>query len=383
MTAPDVVIYVRHSAGCKYGADESAKRCDCRKWLRWTVKGKRHREPAGTRTWAAAELRKREIEDQLAGRSVAPASETSQPLQEAIDVFLTDKRVQGVSADPLAKYTRELGRLREFLEARRCYTVQGLTREALTLYCETWPRVYPSSQTRVIVRARLRSFLRYCYEAKWLERVPVVPKMTADEVPTMPLSGDEFARLLRAMDGLANPVRRARGRSLILLMRFSGLAIGDALRLKRSAIQRTNGVYRVVTNRQKTGTHVSVPIPPHVALEVLATPNDTWEVGRNRQICKGHPDYLFWDGTSKVIVRVFLRTMIDPAFAAAKIVQQGAMKSHRLRDTFAVDLLEKGVPMEEVSRLLGHTSIRTTERSYAKWSKGRQDRVDSLVSATW
>jgi site-specific recombinase XerD len=29
------------------------------------------------------------------------------------------------------------------------------------------------------------------------------------------------------------------------------------------------------------------------------------------------------------------------------------MFSHRLRDTFAVDLLEKGVPLEEVSKLLG------------------------------
>jgi integrase/recombinase XerD len=64
-------------------------------------------------------------------------------------------------------------------------------------------------------------------------------------------------------------------------------------------------------------------------------------------------------------------------------VSDGNMLSHRLRDTFAVDLLEKGVPMEEVSKLLGHTSIRTTEKSYAKWSKGRQDRVDALVTGTW
>ena len=59
------------------------------------------------------------------------------------------------------------------------------------------------------------------------------------------------------------------------------------------------------------------------------------------------------------------------------------MVSHRLRDTFAEDLLKKGVPMEEVSKLLGHESIRTTERSYAKWVKGRQDRLDSLVMGTW
>ena len=48
-----------------------------------------------------------------------------------------------------------------------------------------------------------------------------------------------------------------------------------------------------------------------------------------------------------------------------------------------MDLLEKGLPMEEVSKLLGHESIWTTERSYAKWSKGRQDRLDALVVGTW
>jgi site-specific recombinase XerD len=59
------------------------------------------------------------------------------------------------------------------------------------------------------------------------------------------------------------------------------------------------------------------------------------------------------------------------------------MMSHRLRDTFAVDLLEKGVPLEEVSKLLGHDSIKTTERHYAKWVKSRQDRLDSLVVEAW
>ena len=70
-------------------------------------------------------------------------------------------------------------------------------------------------------------------------------------------------------------------------------------------------------------------------------------------------------------------------FRDAKIRAGGSMMSHRLRDTFAVDLLEKGVPLEEVSKLLGHQSIKTTERHYAKWVKGRQDRLDMLVSATW
>jgi integrase/recombinase XerD len=53
------------------------------------------------------------------------------------------------------------------------------------------------------------------------------------------------------------------------------------------------------------------------------------------------------------------------------------------RDTFAVHLLSKGVPLEEVSKLLGHESIKTTEKYYAKWVPSRQDRLDNLVMATF
>jgi integrase len=196
-----------------------------------------------------------------------------------------------------------------------------------------------------------------------------LPKIAVDEAPTLPLSADEYAALLAAVTIFPDPVKQRRVRSLVLLMRWSGLAIRDSLTLPRREITERAGVYRVITNRQKTGTHVSVPIPAPVAVEVLATPN-------------ADPDYLFWDGESD-IVKTWTKYFVAPLFKAAKIARGGNMVSHRLRDTFAVDLLEKGVPLEEVSKLLGHKSIKTTERHYAKWVKGRQDRLDSLVIGTW
>src|SRR5690242_10782303 len=95
--------------------------------------------------------------------------------------------------------------------------------------------------------------------------------------------------------------------------------------------------------------------------------------------------YVFWSGKGEEesITKNWAKYYIAPCFRAAKISNDGHMMSHRLRDTFAVDLLEKGVPLEEVSKLLGHESIKTTEKHYAKWVKGRQDRLDSLVVATW
>jgi integrase len=43
-------------------------------------------------------------------------------------------------------------------------------------------------------------------------------------------------------------------------------------------------------------------------------------------------------------------------FKDAGITSEGNMLSHRLRDTFALDLLEKGVALEEVSKLLSGMS---------------------------
>ena len=43
-------------------------------------------------------------------------------------------------------------------------------------------------------------------------------------------------------------------------------------------------LYNVVTSRQKTGTHLSVPLPPDVAEEAKAVME-----------LNDHPDYIFWN----------------------------------------------------------------------------------------
>lgn len=395
MSTPLITIFVRHSADCRYRGDEFSKRCQCRKHFRWSQNGKQYRRKAGTRSWTEAEDAKRRLEDELAGRIPSKPSD-GKLFQDAIDVFLTDKRVQGITPGVIAKYTLQLGRLRDYCDGKGVRTVQGITRELLTGFCETWEEQYPSSITRAKNREKLRSFLRYCYEAQWLERVPAVPKFKMEEPETQPLKPGEYERLLAAIrsavsngdprrkternNGRRSPDQEERvytvARAFIQCMRWSGLAIRDAVTLPASALEydRENDLHRITTKRAKTGTPVSIPIPHAVAEELL----EARKLNDNQE-------YFFWSGKGnpQSATSNWGQRYIAPIFKAAGIVSDGNMLSHRLRDTFAVDLLEKGVPMEEVSRLLGHTSIRTTEKHYAKWSKGRQNRLDLLVRDTW
>ena len=154
-------------------------------------------------------------------------------------------------------------------------------------------------------------------------------------------------------------------------MRFTGLAIGDAVTLERDNMKwdAARQVWRVVTARAKTGVDVSVPIPPDVAQEMLAVLN-------------GNPTYFFWnraDGTRETAAKNW-SSELRPVFDAAGLPDG---HSHQLRDTAAVEWLKEGIPLEEVSKLLGNASIRTTEKHNAQWVKSRQDRLDDLVMATW
>src|SRR5215472_3736119 len=322
-TAPVITIFVRHSAHCKYAGDEFCRRCRCRKHFRWTQNGKQYRRKAGTRSWEEAEEQKKILQDQLAGRT--PRAETSgKLLTEAVDLFVQSKKNKNVTKKVLDKYTRELARLRTYCESRGVLTVQALTGELLTEYCGTWPELYPSTTTRSKVRERCRSFLRYCYQVRWLDRVLPLDSIQVDEPETMPLTEREYAKLLDSVYvAFENRQTQERVHALVQLMRWSGLAIRDALTLKRSGLIRDEqkNVYRVETARHKTGVNVSVPIPGHVAKELLTVLN-------------GNTEYIFWSGKGEAesATKNWAKYYIAPLFAAAKIECAGHMMSHRLRD---------------------------------------------------
>ena len=96
---------------------------------------------------------------------------------------------------------------------------------------------------------------------------------------------------------------------------------------------------------------------------------------------KMREQYFFWTGAGKLCTAVRMWDMrLKRIFDQTRVTKGHA---HRFLDTFAVELLLEGVPMERVSVLLGYQSIKITEKYCAPWVRARQDQLEADVSRVW
>ena len=176
--------------------------------------------------------------------------------------------------------------------------------------------------------------------------------------PVMPLSREEFRALIAA--SVAKPKEQA----LLLLMRFSGLSIIDAVTLRRDAIRGNELTLR----RAKSGELVMLYIPDLVivSLERIKRP--------------GHM-YFFWTGSSQPATAAnYWRIRLNLIARKAGVKN---FRTHRLRHTFAVEALIADVDIKDVSTLMGHSSVNTTERDYAQWNLAQRDRLVRITQGIY
>jgi integrase len=91
----------------------------------------------------------------------------------------------------------------------------------------------------------------------------------------------------------------------------------------------------------------------------------------------------FWFWTANCKLKTAVSDWQARLLGLAEDAKVPKLHAHRFRDAFAVELLLAGVPIERVSILLGHTSIKVTEKHYSPWIRERQEQAEADVRRTW
>jgi integrase len=188
--------------------------------------------------------------------------------------------------------------------------------------------------------------------------------------PTLPFTHKEMLRMLASINKCKDefPGRGSenaqRMQALVLLLRYGGMRIDDTVSLSAEKIEEN----RLLLYTQKTRVPVNNVLPDFVLKVLHTTP-------------KVAGDFYFWDGESKLETIIgSWRKRLNKLFELAEVSNGHA---HRFRDTFAAELLLTGVPIERVSILLGHESVRTTEKNYAPWVRSRQEQLEADLTRAW
>jgi integrase/recombinase XerD len=374
-------VYTRHSSHCQHAEDINYRRCRCPKYIQGVLdSGKSIRKSAKTRSWEKAEKIARAMEDPATGAEAAPGHLV--PVEYAVDRFISAKEKEGLSESTLGRTTLILKkRLLPWTNDQSLFHIDQITGSHLELLRNSWK---VSDSTRRMMQERLVGFFHYCQKHGWIADNPAkaLGRVRVKSKPTDYFPSDEFAKIIDATY-IYNPKawnteprnQATRVRTLILLMRWSGLAIGDAVSLERSALNADN---ELMLRRAKTGHPVYVPLPPEVADALRNIPHGPAPNQR----------YFFWSGNGKLKSAVAdWQRSLARVFALADIKKHdGSLKRchpHMFRDTFAVECLLAGVPLDQVSILLGHSSIKITEKHYAPWVKARQEQLTASIRKSW
>ena len=369
-------LYRRHSPKCRFfGTEDAFSKTNCRCPI-YVDRGSRKdgaRKSLGTRDWTRATARLEKLLDAEAAGTVVVT------VTEACEAFLADCRRRNLTAPTIRSYAKTLEHLRTYCEAAEVALIdevdQGIllqfqnAREVRPDDPEGKPRPLEPSTLRKELQT-LRGFFRFLVDqgSVDLNTAKRLRPPKESRRPTLPFSQGDIDKLVDAAASLEddNPhvrhINRNRAEAILLVMLYSGLRISDVATLQRQRVNLSDGRLRL--RMAKTGEPVYVRLGSPAVEALAALPVEG--------------PFFFWSGTSAPATAIgnMRRTV-------ARICEASGVSGHphRFRDTFAVRMLEKGVAIDQVSILLGHTSVRTTEKYYAPWVQSRQKLLDEATAA--
>ena len=279
----------------------------------------------------------------------------------------------------LGQHRLALERLQRFLEAQNVIHIREMTVDHLETFKTAGLPKSMRTTTKATTFAKIRCFLRAAFRRGWIKEALVDKVTTVKAVYDQkePYTDEEITAILdhaSKLDGGTHGYAKQPKtfRLLLELMLATGLRVGDAVGFDPRALTKgdTLWIYTYQPQKQKRAEKPKL-------LEAYITD----EMKKRIDGCK----WLSSEGAvlvrrGQLIRHRSRRQSTNECRASATRAGIADCRPHRLRDTFAVRALLRGMQLEDVSRLLGHASVKVTETYYAKWIGSRKRRLERLVA---
>lgn len=204
--------------------------------------------------------------------------------------------------------------------------------------------------------ATLSTFFRFLIEAGVMQEEVLAKKIRLKLPALLPRAIEP--EHLRHLLSVITPTR---DRALILLLVRTGMRIGELLETRLSAINLTEQKIMIYQARKTgMGRVVYFSADAHDALQQWLEIRDPGAA------------YLFYGRGKKRLTYAAAREVFKKWLKKAGLTEQG-YSLHRLRHSFASELLNAGMRLECLQPLLGHTTIEVTRRYARLTDKSREE----------
>jgi hypothetical protein len=238
-------IYRGHRRGCPHRPKgRRFAKCMCPIWADGLDENGDHANfSLATANWQVAQTIVREMESRGSVKDSPPIDAPEGiPITVACEKFL--RAHSHLSEGRLNKYRLIFDRLNSFLEQHHIRDLQDLNLDLTTEFRAAWRTKWNQQDGTICLNIQmLRKFFRFCVARDWIQKNPASElEMPKGKCRTrLPFNDEEWTRILKAFPSYEERTRSADGARLlytfVLLLRYSGMRIGDAVRCETSWIQ--------------------------------------------------------------------------------------------------------------------------------------------------
>jgi len=253
----------------------------------------------------------------------------------------------------LERYTTSLKHTIEFMQWKYNVSDIDITKidHAFITDYEFWLRSVRNCANNTAVKylKNFNKIIKLCLANDWLEKNPFANyKSKIKEVERVYLTETEIQSIIEKD---FKTERLSLVRDIFLFSCFTGLAYIDVKNLTKSHISfGIDGEKWIFTHRQKTESASKIPILPVTQMII-----DKYE---------NHPQCLNEEKLLPILSNQKMNAYLKEIAGVCEIEKE--LTFHIARHTFATTVtLTNGVPIESVSKMLGHKNLRTTQH-YAK-----------------